>query len=134
VFFFFQKKKKKALFRFAEALWAAQPSAKPTLGVWGRAPSKFLLMFNSSSGILLFSEKEAKSVVPLRGSPLGCPTFGEADPGGLGACPQQNSTDVQFVEWWSSFSRKRSKKRSSASQKIMGLIIIFSIDKIIVGG
>jgi hypothetical protein len=41
IFFFFQKKKQKALFCFAE-VWAAQNSAKPTLGVWGRAPSKTL--------------------------------------------------------------------------------------------
>jgi uncharacterized metal-binding protein len=37
VFFFSQKKKQKALFRFVEGL-LTQTSAKPTQGVWGRAP------------------------------------------------------------------------------------------------
>jgi hypothetical protein len=41
VFFFFQKKKQKARFCFAEYNFT-QLSAKPTLGVWGRAPSKTL--------------------------------------------------------------------------------------------
>jgi hypothetical protein len=40
------------------------------------------------SDILLFLEKEAKSVVPLRGI-FGNPNLGEADPGGLGECPQK---------------------------------------------
>jgi hypothetical protein len=38
-FFFFQKKKQKALFCFAEGM-GIQTSAKPTQGVWGRAPRK----------------------------------------------------------------------------------------------
>jgi hypothetical protein len=67
--FFFQKKKQKALFRFAEGL-LAQTSAKPTHGVWGHAPRNQLIGYkgvNWSSDTLLFPEKEAKSVVPLRG-------------------------------------------------------------------
>jgi hypothetical protein len=28
---------------------------------------------------------------------MGYPNFGEADPGGLGACPQQNSTLSSFL-------------------------------------
>jgi hypothetical protein len=47
---------------------------------------------------LLFLEKEAKSVVLLRRRMLnvGYPTLGEADPGGLGACPQK--TALQLVK------------------------------------
>jgi hypothetical protein len=41
---------------------------------------------NSFNGVLLFPEKEAKSVVPLRGSPFTHPFGAEADPGGVGAC------------------------------------------------
>jgi hypothetical protein len=41
-----------------------------------------------SNGVLLFPEKEAKSVVLLRRR-FGDPKLGEADPGGLGASPQR---------------------------------------------
>jgi hypothetical protein len=41
---------------------AAQPSAKPTLGVWGLAPKESVCLME----FLLFPEKEAKSVVLLR--------------------------------------------------------------------
>jgi hypothetical protein len=57
------------------------------------------------SGFLLFPEKEAKSVSSASQKVMGYPNFGEADPGGLGACSQQKSTTI------SSFSGKRSKKR-----------------------
>jgi hypothetical protein len=40
VFFFFQKKKQKAFVLLRRRSLAAQPSAKPTLGVWGRAPNE----------------------------------------------------------------------------------------------
>jgi hypothetical protein len=40
--------------------------------------------------VLLFPEKEAKSVVSASQKTVGYPTLGEADPGGLGACPQGN--------------------------------------------
>jgi hypothetical protein len=53
VFFFFHKKKQKALFRFAEDY------------IWP-ITHEVVVWFNS---ILLFPEKEAKSVVPLRGRP-----------------------------------------------------------------
>jgi hypothetical protein len=43
------------------------------------------------------------------------PNLGEAEPGGLGACPQQNSTLTRFLLF-----QKRSKSVSSASQKITG--------------
>jgi hypothetical protein len=45
-------------------------------------------VFSTFSGVLLFPEKEAKNKRKI----MGYPTLGEADPGGLGACPQQNST------------------------------------------
>jgi hypothetical protein len=47
---------------------------------------------------------------------MGQQTLGEADPGGLGACPQKNSTLSQFL-----FFQKRSKSVGSASQKAMGI-------------
>jgi hypothetical protein len=46
---------------------------------------------------------------------MGYPKLGEADPGGLGACPQQNSTLSGFLLF-----QKRSKSVSSAPQKVMG--------------
>jgi hypothetical protein len=46
---------------------------------------------------------------------MGYPKLGEADPGGLGACPQENSTVSSFLLF-----QKRSKSVSSASQKTMG--------------
>jgi hypothetical protein len=80
---------------------ATQTSAKPTQGVWGRAPKE-----NTVKSILLFPEKEAKSVCSASQKTIGYPNLGEADPGGLGASPQGK-------HYWkySSFSRKRSKKR-----------------------
>jgi hypothetical protein len=57
-FFFFQKKKQKALVLLRRRLSPTQISAKPTLGVWGRAPRRALNLCS----ILLFPEKEAKSV------------------------------------------------------------------------
>jgi hypothetical protein len=47
---------------------------------------------------------------------MGSLNLGEADPGGLGACPQQNSTLSDILLF-----QKRSKSISSASQKTMGL-------------
>jgi hypothetical protein len=40
--FFFSRKEAKALVLLRRRVWATQPSAKPTQGVWGRAPSKTL--------------------------------------------------------------------------------------------
>jgi hypothetical protein len=107
VFFFFQKKKQKALFRFAEGQYSTQNSAKRTLGVWGRAPKEYILSNEAIelSGILLFPEKEAKSVVPLRGRSI-YPKLREADPGGLGASPQRI------------FSLMKLRKRCSVSLKV----------------
>jgi hypothetical protein len=45
----------------ALVLQRAQPSAKPTQGVWGRAPSKTL-----REAVFFFSRKEAKALVLLR--------------------------------------------------------------------
>jgi hypothetical protein len=58
----FPEKEAKSVCSASQKALAAQPSAKPTLGVWGRAPRK-----SWANSILLFPEKEAKSVVPLRG-------------------------------------------------------------------
>jgi hypothetical protein len=68
VSFFFQKKKQKALFRFAED----QYSMSGPRGLNSLSNEAIPL-----SGVLLFPEKEAKSVVPLRGRPI----LHEADPG-----------------------------------------------------
>jgi hypothetical protein len=63
---------------------------------------------------LLF-QKRSKSVSSASRKAMGYPTLGEADPGGLGACPQQNSTLRHFLLF-----HKRSKSVSSASRKAMG--------------
>jgi hypothetical protein len=59
-----------------------QNSTKPTLGVSGHAPSK-----TTRYGFLFFSRKEAKALVLLCRMFVS-PNLGEADPEGLGACPQ----------------------------------------------
>jgi hypothetical protein len=79
----------------------------------------------STSGHLLFPEKEAKSVVPLRGRFLGYPTLGEADPGGLGACPQQNSTSSHFLLYSTLshlllFQKKKQKALVLLRRRLMG--------------
>jgi hypothetical protein len=59
---------------------------KPFLGSQlGLAPKK-----HSSSRDLLFPEKEAKSVSSASQKNMGHPNLGEADPGGLGASPQES--------------------------------------------
>jgi hypothetical protein len=45
---------------------------------------------------LLFPEKEAKSVCSASQKVTSSPKLGEADPGGLGACPQE--TEPQLGE------------------------------------
>jgi hypothetical protein len=64
----------------------------------------FQSVITSSSRILLFPGKEAKSVCSASQKTVGCSNLGEADPGGLGACPQKNSTVNGFF-----FSRKEAK-------------------------
>jgi hypothetical protein len=59
-------------------------SAKPTLRVWGACPQQT----STVSGFLLF-QKRSKSVSSASQKIMGCPNLGEADPGGLGACPQK---------------------------------------------
>jgi hypothetical protein len=59
--FFFQKEKQKAWFRFAE------------------------IMTHQN-----LTENEVQSIVLLRNQKTSYPNLGEADPGGLGACPQNN--------------------------------------------
>jgi hypothetical protein len=103
IFFLFQKKKQKALFCFAEdsirskRAWRslAQNSAKPTQGVWGLAPKKT----NLRVVILFFFQKKKQKalLIPLCGRlnsfknsvEVFSPNLGEADPGVLGACPQE---------------------------------------------
>jgi hypothetical protein len=63
---------------------------------------------------LLF-QKRSKSVSSASQKVRGYPTLGEADPEGLGACPQQNSTLSHFLLF-----QKRSKSAGSASQKVAG--------------
>jgi hypothetical protein len=102
--FFFQKKKQKALFCFAES------QLSPNLPL---APKENCLF--ASNPALLFPEKEAKSVVLLRRKSTFPNPSAKRNHGGLGAGPQSNRL---FVEYCSSFSRKRSKKRCFASQKV----------------
>jgi hypothetical protein len=122
-FFFFQKKKQKAFVLLRRRSWAAQTSAKPTLGVWGRAPKR--LFDYSSNSLLHFPEKEAKSVCSASQKVMGCPNLGEADPGGLGACPQEtirrNQVKAKSAELMDLFPGSMKvivyaiKKRGSAS-------------------
>jgi hypothetical protein len=76
------------------------------------------------NSILLFPEKEAKSVVLLRRRPYP-ETFREAEPRGFGGWPPKKDHSWTFSSVIglisSSFSRKRSKKRGSASQKTIPL-------------
>jgi hypothetical protein len=65
-----------------------------------------------SSHFLLF-QKRSKSVSSASQKVFLNPELGEADPGGLGAYPQQNSTLSHFLLF-----QKRSKSVSSASQKV----------------
>jgi hypothetical protein len=81
--FFCFPEKKPIFFSLAEG-FLTHNSAKPTQGVWGLPPR------NSSNSVLLFPEKEAKSVVLLRRR-FADPELGETDPGGLGACPQETN-------------------------------------------
>jgi hypothetical protein len=67
-----------------------QCSAKPTLGVWGLPPRKRAHKNTIwADDTLLFPEKEAKSVCSASQKAIPYPNLGEADPGGLGACPQE---------------------------------------------
>jgi hypothetical protein len=88
VSFFFQKKKQKALVLLRRRLSHTYNSAKPTQGVWGRAPSK--------SDTLLFPEKEAKSVCSASQKSNTYPNLGEADPGGSGGVPPAKAIPFFF--------------------------------------
>jgi hypothetical protein len=77
-FFFFQKKKQKALVLLRRRPFHIQNSAKPTLP-----------RTNWFKVVLLFPEKEAKSISSASQKTLPYSKLGEADPGGLGACPQE---------------------------------------------
>jgi hypothetical protein len=57
--------------------------------------------------MFLLFQKRSKSVSSASQKTLGYPAFGEADPGGLGACPQQNSAlSSLFFSGVSSASQK----------------------------
>jgi hypothetical protein len=81
---------------------SAKASVQPTYGFF------YPEGVNCSDGILLFPEKEAKSVSSASQKAMGYPKLGEADPG-------QNYTLSHFLLF-----QKRSKSVSSASQKTMG--------------
>jgi hypothetical protein len=63
--------------------------------------------------ILLFPEKEAKSISSASQKTFLSPKLGEADPGGLGACPQGTNRSISILL----FLEKEAKSISSASQK-----------------
>jgi hypothetical protein len=79
-----------------------QNSAKPTVGVCELTPKekttgslKSVVQLRGkfhtkekTSGVFFFQKKKQKTFVQLRGRRFGDPKLGEADPGGLGACPQ----------------------------------------------
>jgi hypothetical protein len=88
----FPEKEAKSVVPLRGRQFLTQTSAKPTQGLV-LCPKKLI----PQSSILLFPEKEAKSVVPLRGRYFLTPNFGEADPGGLGACPQKRGLGERFV-------------------------------------
>jgi hypothetical protein len=76
-------------------------------GSGGVPPAKLYVKEVSS-----FPEKKQKRWFCFAEETVGYPNLGEADPGGLGACPQQNSTLRRFLLF-----QKRSKSVGSASQK-----------------
>jgi hypothetical protein len=71
-----------------------------------------------------FSRKRSKKCCSASQNTGRSPKLGEADPGGLGACPQNLPLDVVFVMGFRTlqsgsiipFPEKRSKKLCSASQ------------------
>jgi hypothetical protein len=62
--------------------------------------------------VFFFFQKKKQKALFRFAEFLGNPNLGEADPGGLGACPQQNAQLSSFLLF-----QKRSKSVSSASQK-----------------
>jgi hypothetical protein len=70
VFFFFQKKKQKALFRFAEEPYRSISRYTTWYNSYhcGSLDKGSFILGTKPGDVLLFPEKEAKSVVPLRGS------------------------------------------------------------------
>jgi hypothetical protein len=80
----FPEKEAKSVVLLRRRPLAAQPSAKPTLGVWGLAPKKNSIqrvLFKTSEYILLFPEKRSKKRGSASQKAIGCPTLGQADPG-----------------------------------------------------
>jgi hypothetical protein len=124
VFFFFQKKKQKAFVLLRRRLWATQPSAKRNHGGLGAGPQKTRPdVVNWAGSSLLFPEKEAKSVCSASQKVMGYLTFREAEPRGFGGWPPKKPELVLLIEWFSSFSRKRSKKRLFCFAEGYGLLV-----------
>jgi hypothetical protein len=61
-------------------------------------------------------QKRSKSVSSASQKTMGYPYLGEADPGGLGACPQQNSTLSGFLLF-----QKRSYRRVNSAKLTQGV-------------
>jgi hypothetical protein len=73
---------------------------------------------NRPNSILLFPEKEAKGVCSASQKTVLHPKLGEADPGGLGACPQE-TIDFSLLQManFLLFPEKEAKSVCSASRK-----------------
>jgi hypothetical protein len=63
----------------------AQTLAKATLAVWRRATKNSFPLRQ-----LFFFQKKKQKALFCFAEEWGCPNFGEADPGGLGAGPQNS--------------------------------------------
>jgi hypothetical protein len=97
----------------------------------GLTNHSFVFVKSIISIILFFFQKKKQKALFRFAESLGPPNLGEADPGGLGACPQKpigSTLHAPFRQSYAealllvencspSFSRKRSKKRLSASRK-----------------
>jgi hypothetical protein len=94
MFFFFQKKKQKAFVLLRRILFLPTPSVKQNHGGLEGCPKKTSDVVNSSCGILLFPEKEAKSVCSASQKSLSPHTFREAEPRGFGGLPPKKPDAV----------------------------------------
>jgi hypothetical protein len=98
--FFFQKKKQKALFRFAEGNGPPKPRRSRPWGFGGVPPKKpksSKLIEPIGVIVFFFFQKKKQKALSRFAEGNGPPNLGEADPGGLGACPQKASL-VSYIE------------------------------------
>jgi hypothetical protein len=99
---------------------ASIPPTPIVIMLKGQRRSQYQFFFSTLLPVLLFPEKEAKSVVPLRGA-LNRPTnvYEHCSTSALQSHNHDGSllTVLLCFDTNSSFSRKRSKKRCSASRK-----------------